>query len=120
MRARKRSIGLVCASVLFAACAAQPTEEEVGGSGLAAVSGSTGSGCDRQTMLSGASGERRAILERGFRWLDAHVPYNQSRTYESYRTDCSGFLSMCWQLGRSETTATFAQYAALSSFDALQ
>jgi hypothetical protein len=65
------------------------------------------------------SGDRRTILDRGFQWLDAHVPYNQGQTHDSYRTDCSGFVSMAWQLGRSETTATLYNFSSVT-FDQLQ
>ena len=33
---------------------------------------------------------------RGQVWVDKHVPYNHEGTYDGYRTDCSGFVSMCW------------------------
>ena len=35
------------------------------------------------------------------------MPYSQSRSRGGYRTDCSGFVSMVWQLDRSYTTASF-------------
>ncbi len=35
---------------------------------------------------------------RGQVWVDKHVPYNHEGTYDGYRTDCSGFVSMCWLL----------------------
>lgn len=42
--------------------------------------------------------ERSAIIARGQVWVDKNVPYSQTKTYDGYRTDCSGFVSMCWQL----------------------
>src|SRR5688500_18751737 len=51
---------------------------------------------------------RAQILERAKTWLDARVPYSQSachrNQYGSYRTDCSGFVSMAWGLHTSFTT----------------
>ncbi len=48
-------------------------------------------------------------------WLDARVPYSQSRTYTNqygtYRTDCSGFVSMVWALSSSYTTRTLPRVA---------
>jgi hypothetical protein len=69
---------------------------------------SRGCSISRATILASASGARSAAIERGFQWLDAKVPYSQARTHAGYRTDCSGFVSMCWQTGRSYTTADFA------------
>lgn len=43
---------------------------------------------------------RSTILARGQVWVDNHVPYNQQGTYDGYRTDCSGYVSMCWGLAR--------------------
>lgn len=39
---------------------------------------------------------RTTIISRGQDWVDKHVPYSQSGTHDGYRTDCSGFVSMCW------------------------
>jgi hypothetical protein len=50
---------------------------------------------------------RKTIVTRGFSWWNEKVPYSQTRWYEGYRTDCSGFVSMAWQLGASPTTASF-------------
>lgn len=54
-------------------------------------------------------------MVRAQSWLDARVPYSQSRTftnqYGTYRTDCSGFVSMVWALASSYTTRTLPQVA---------
>lgn len=39
---------------------------------------------------------RSTMIARGQSWVDKHVPYNQQGSYDGYRTDCSGFVSMCW------------------------
>jgi hypothetical protein len=39
--------------------------------------------------------------------MTKHVPYNQTKTYDGYRTDCSSFVSMCWILAKPGLT-TFA------------
>jgi len=54
---------------------------------------------------AGASGfnapiSRSEIISRGEFWVSRHIPYSQSATYPDpegtpYRTDCSGFVSMC-------------------------
>ena len=48
------------------------------------------------------------ILQRAKAWVDARVPYNQNSSYGSppYRMDCSGFISMAWELGQSFVTGT--------------
>ena len=90
------------------------------------VRGRGRSGCatSRQSILASASGERRAIIERAFSWLDDGVAYSQSRQHDGYRTDCSGFVSMAWELSQSFTTASFATGSAenrrLRSYDDLQ
>jgi hypothetical protein len=40
---------------------------------------------------------RADILARAQSWMDAQVPYSQTRYFHGYRTDCSGFASMCWK-----------------------
>ncbi|WP_326957008.1 hypothetical protein [Amycolatopsis sp. NBC_01286] len=66
-------------------------------------------------MTSSASVEngpitRSEVLTRSRSWIDEHVMYSQSGThtnqYGSYRPDCSGFVSMAWNLSASLTTAT--------------
>lgn len=42
--------------------------------------------------------KRETVLQRSQRWVDLKVPYSQSKYFEGYRTDCSGFVSMSWQL----------------------
>jgi putative cell wall-binding protein len=57
------------------------------------------------TLLAASAGPAVAIhrsvaISRGRAWLYDKVPYSQSRTHEGYRTDCSGFTSMCWAIGK--------------------
>jgi hypothetical protein len=75
----------------------------------------------RTDILASTSGGRRTAIERGFTWYDAQVSYSQTSNYQGYRTDCSGFVSMCWELGQSYTTADFindnGEWTSLGSFD---
>ena len=52
---------------------------------------------------------RTDVLARSKTWLDARVPYSQAACHAnqhgSYRTDCSGFVSLAWGLRRSYTTS---------------
>jgi hypothetical protein len=83
----------------------------------------------RAAILGSVSGGRRRAVERAFAWYDAKVPYSQSRSFQGYRTDCSGYVSMCWETGPSYTTADFVagggesfplgSYGALAPADAL-
>ena len=52
---------------------------------------------------------RSTMVQRGQVWVDKHVPYNQGGSYDGYRTDCSGFVSMCWELAKPGLT-TFTMH----------
>lgn len=85
---------------------------------------STACSISRSQILASVSGGRETAVRRGFSWYDANVPYSQSRYHGGYRTDCSGFISMAWQLGTSYTTASFisggGESFPLGSYDALR
>ncbi len=93
-------------AVAAAACSAPTTTDDEGAesSGEALT---TACSMSRSQILAGATAARRQVIERAFTWLDANVQYSQSRFYRGYRADCSGFVSMCWDLGQSYTTANF-------------
>ena len=62
------------------------------------------------TLFSATSAHaisRATVLSRAQKWIDRCVPYSQLRYYAGYRTDCSGYASMCWQTGGSWNTRTF-------------
>jgi len=68
---------------------------------------------------------RSEVLTRARSWVDANVKYSQLKThtnqYGTYRTDCSGFVSMAWGLARSETTFTLPSFGRwLGSLDELK
>lgn len=72
---------------------------------------------------------RSTILQRGKSWVDVNVKYTQYDTYTNqygtYRRDCSGFVSMAWNLtptGMSApTTLSLPNYGTwLGSLDDLQ
>lgn len=52
---------------------------------------------------------RSTMISRGQVWVDKHIPYSQTKTYDGYRTDCSGFVSMCWELDKPGLT-TFTMH----------
>lgn len=59
------------------------------------------------------STSRDEALARAQTWLDQRVPYSQAACHEnehgSYRTDCSGFVSLAWGLARSRPTSGLAE-----------
>jgi hypothetical protein len=98
------------AAFALPACASEVDPADANGDTGEASSAISTSSCklSRATILASVTGGRRTAIQRGFGWLDADVPYSQSKYHASYRTDCSGFVSMCWQLGTSYTTADFS------------
>lgn len=112
--------------VLLVACTAAELPEGDVGDELGSSTSHVSKGCtaSRDEILANAGGARAKAISRGFAWLDAKVPYSQSKQHEGYRTDCSGFVSMCWELPQSFTTADFAAGTAknsiLGSYEALQ
>ena len=64
------------------------------------------------------------IITRAQSWAAAQVPYSQSNYYTNqygtYRTDCSGFVSMAWGLGQSLTTVTLPSVSHVISKEELQ
>ncbi|MCA9585629.1 MAG: hypothetical protein KC657_09745 [Myxococcales bacterium] len=95
-------------AVSLAACAAAPElEDDSGDVGQVGEALSNPCTLSRAAIRASTTSARARAIDRGFAWLDADVPYSQSRSRGGYRTDCSGFVSMVWQLDRSYTTASF-------------
>jgi hypothetical protein len=65
------------------------------------------------------SSEPKAI-QNAKTWLSPPVPYNQQAYYRGYRTDCSGYVSMAWELGYSATTWTLPNHSYRINKDNLQ
>ncbi|MFC5801496.1 peptidoglycan-binding protein [Streptomyces formicae] len=54
---------------------------------------------------------RAQIINRAKRWVTAEVPYSMSAFWsDGYRQDCSGYVSMAWNLLGNEWTGSLAQY----------
>jgi hypothetical protein len=64
------------------------------------------------------------MLERARSWVAADVGYSGSNyftnEYGTYRTDCSGYVSMAWGLGSSYTTVTLPSVSYPIAKDALE
>ncbi len=50
---------------------------------------------ERAVVTTGLEATARAAV-----WVTRDVPYSQGATFDGYRTDCSGYLSMAWGLAR--------------------
>ena len=50
---------------------------------------------------------RNTVLARAQSWVDSPVKYSQAKHHLGYRTDCSGYVSMCWRTGTSWSTRSF-------------
>lgn len=73
----------------------------------------------------GASGvraiTRTEIINRAKAWVAEKVPYSMEKYRpDGYRQDCSGFVSMAWNLGGNEWTGSLDTYATRIAKDQLQ
>jgi hypothetical protein len=50
---------------------------------------------------------RNTVLARAQSWVDSPVRYSQRKRHLGYRTDCSGYVSMCWKTKTSWSTRSF-------------
>lgn len=62
---------------------------------------------------------RDAVMKNAQRWVDQRVPYSQTSWYRGYRQDCSGFVSMAWNIHCSYPTGMMSQIASPVTKDAL-
>jgi hypothetical protein len=63
---------------------------------------------------------RTDVLTRAHTWVVRRVSYSQTSRYAGYRRDCSGYVSMAWQLGRSYTSRTIHAVATRVAVSRLQ
>lgn len=64
---------------------------------------------------------REAIMDRAEEWTRAKVPYAMNGYWsDGYRQDCSGFISMAWNLGSSEWTGSLTSVAERITKDQLE
>lgn len=64
---------------------------------------------------------RAEIINRAKTWVDAKVPYSMSKYWsDGYRQDCSGYVSMAWNLAKNEWTGSLAQFGDRITRDNLQ
>ncbi|MFE9848250.1 peptidoglycan-binding protein [Streptomyces sp. NPDC005576] len=54
---------------------------------------------------------RDEIISRAKTWVAAKVPYDMEKYWsDGYRQDCSGYVSMAWDLGGNEWTGSLSSY----------
>lgn len=64
---------------------------------------------------------RAEIIRRARKWVAARVPYSMYRYWsDGYRQDCSGFVSMAWNLPGNEWTGSLDQYGVRIAREELQ
>lgn len=64
---------------------------------------------------------RTEIIDRAEKWVAAKVPYNMSAYWsDGYRQDCSGYVSMAWNLPGNEWTGSLHTYATKITKEELQ
>ncbi|MFE0104180.1 peptidoglycan-binding protein [Streptomyces sp. NPDC059009] len=64
---------------------------------------------------------RAEIIKRAKKWVAAKVPYSMDKYWpDGYRQDCSGFVSMAWNLGGNEWTGSLDKFAVRISREELQ
>ncbi|MFD9391881.1 peptidoglycan-binding protein [Streptomyces sp. NPDC060000] len=64
---------------------------------------------------------RADIIRRAREWVSAEVPYSMNTYwYDGYRQDCSGFVSMAWNLPGNEWTGSLHQYGKRITKEDLQ
>ena len=73
----------------------------------------------------GLSADRQTVLDRGQNWVDRGIPYSMEAYTtgpdgRSYRTDCSGFVSMAYGLDQSYSTVTLPEHFTEINKDDLQ
>ncbi|MFJ7997336.1 peptidoglycan-binding protein [Streptomyces sp. NPDC096310] len=79
-----------------------------------------GPGADRPTAEPRMS-TRAAIINRAKLWVNAKVPYSMEKYWsDGYRQDCSGYVSMAWNLAGNEWTGSLAEFGVRIEREELQ
>ncbi|MFF3915059.1 peptidoglycan-binding protein [Streptomyces sp. NPDC001852] len=64
---------------------------------------------------------RAQIIDRAKVWVAAKVPYSMEKYWsDGYRQDCSGYVSMAWNLGTNEWTGSLDQFGTKITKDELE
>lgn len=64
---------------------------------------------------------RAAIINRAKLWVSAKVPYSMTKYWsDGYRQDCSGYVSMAWNLDGNEWTGSLSRFGTRIAREELQ
>ena len=139
VRALPALTAVACALALAGCASADTASEDTGDDAVSEESALGRAGvCDKTNL--GASdcsflafgiqwnappGARQTMIQRGVHWVELGVPYSKYHSTEGYRQDCSGSVSMEWELPANPSTAWFAPFSgaysyALGSLDDLE
>ena len=122
-RLRLRSIviaGIAATAVLLTSLPASATIVTSG------YDTSTSTGTIGKSAAPGGNVTRTQAIDRAADWVKAKVPYSESEGWKDaatggpYRIDCSGFVSMAWQLKDSHVTQTLPEVATTIKWADLQ
>ena len=83
------------------------SDEDAGAESAPAPKGSSNPGSGSTT----SNVTRQQIIARAKSWVAAKVMYSQTQYHQGFRQDCSGFVSMAWQISSNPNTAGFAPYS---------
>ncbi|MFI8952631.1 hypothetical protein ACIGO6_39955, partial [Streptomyces sp. NPDC053750] len=121
---RYRLLAALSASLTLAATIAVTTAEPrtAAGTGrqqdtIAAIASTRTTGTLGRAARPGTHVTREQVIRRAQAWVEKKVRYSQSEWHTDqatggpWRQDCSGFISMAWQLPASETTLTLPRHA---------
>ncbi|MEV7340865.1 peptidoglycan-binding protein [Streptomyces sp. NPDC093544] len=73
------------------------------------------------TVSKAPATTRAEIINRAKTWIDAEVPYSMNEYWsDGYRQDCSGFVSMAWNLPGNEWTGSLDTVSDRITRDQLQ
>ncbi|MGW0772426.1 peptidoglycan-binding protein [Streptomyces sp. NPDC002835] len=138
-QSRRRALAVVIAAGLVlgatatnaAAVGADPPSTRLGGPAVepgpppteqgrtSPLHGPSGGPAVAQTPLRAAT--RAEIINRAKVWVDAKVPYSMTKYWsDGYRQDCSGYVSMAWNLPKNEWTGSLAQFGDRIAHEDLQ
>ncbi|MHC3819326.1 peptidoglycan-binding protein [Streptomyces sp. DT9] len=96
-------------------------ESPQGGPGPLQGAGASGPPASQTGTPALRKTSRADIINRAKKWITAQVPYNMSKYWsDGYRQDCSGYVSMAWNLPGNEWTGSLASYGTRIAREDLQ
>ncbi|MFE9854629.1 peptidoglycan-binding protein [Streptomyces sp. NPDC005780] len=92
-----------------------------GGPGPLQGAGASGPPASQASTSTLRATTRADIINRAKKWVTAQVPYSMTKYWsDGYRQDCSGYVSMAWNLPGNEWTGSLATYGTRIAREELQ